>query len=577
MKRVVPVVIVLILILGIGGTFAWQFYSAKYAPTKDYIDYAAALGLGQDEYSVTLNQELLQDYRGIRLDGRVYLDKDLVTDLLNARFYYDENEDLLIYTGPQSMQIFSPDSPEYLERSWGGEQKQSMDYAPLRSGEGERRYIDAQLVCEHTQMDYASYEDPLRICIRTEWGQQQEVTPRSETPVRYKGGVKGEVLRMSEPSEKMYLIEAFDDWYNVATYDGYIGWVSRKAMSEPAASEAQAPAFDFPEYPSINLGKKVNMVWHQVMNTAANAGAGAALSSAPGINVISPTWFYFSDTEGNVASTAGTDYVKTCHEAGVQVWALFSNEFPSDTDRIFDTARTDEVLGYTSKRAAAIRQLMDYVSQNDIDGINLDFELISLEGADDYIEFVRELSIACRANGVIFSVDSYVPEFTPYYNRKEQGIVADYVVTMCYDETQAGSDTPGPVASAGFVNKGIADTAALVDKSKVIAGIPFFTRVWSTAPEGGVTSFACGMNEAAGYLSSHGVEPSMQESSGLNYGSYVSDKDQCLYEIWLQDEQAVEDEMGMIAEHDIAGVAAWKLGYESGTGVWDSISRSLGK
>ena len=41
--------------------------------------------------------------------------------------------------------------------------------------------------------------------------------------------------------------------------------------------------------------------------------------------------------------------------------------------------------------------------------------------------------------------------------------------------------------------------------------------------------------------------------------------------------QAVEDEMGMIAEHDIAGVAAWKLGYESGTGVWDSISRSLGK
>ncbi len=575
MRRVVPVVIVLLLILGIGGTFAWKLYSSKYAPSTDYIDYAAQLGLGQDEYSVTLNHELLSDYRGVKLDGRVCLDKDLVTKLLNTRIYYDENENILIFTGPDSMQVFSPDSSDYSLRKWGEESSQSMDYAPLRTGGDGKLYIDAEFVCEHTQLEYAAFDDPDRIAIITSWGEQQVVIPRQETPVRYKGGVKSEVLRMTESSEKMYLIEAFDDWYNVCTYDGYIGWVSRKAMGEPVQMVTEEPSFDFPEYPSISREKKIILAWHQVMNTDANAGVTAALSSAPGINVLSPTWFYFSDTEGSIASTAGDDYVKACHEAGVEVWALFSNEFPTETDRLFDSSKTDEVLGYTSKRAKAIEQLMGYVLEKGIDGINLDFELISLDGADDYIEFVRELSIACRANGIVFSVDNYVPEYTPYYNRKEQGIVADYVVTMCYDETQAGSETPGPVASASFVNKGIMDTVAIVDKSKVIAAIPFFTRVWSTAPEGGVTSFACGMNEAAGYLTSHGVKPAYQESSGLNYGSYTSDKDHCLYEIWLQDEASVADEMSMIQSSGIAGAAVWKLGYESGPEIFELIKQAF--
>lgn len=108
----------------------------------------------------------------------------------------------------------------------------------------------------------------------------------------------------------------------------------------------------------------------------------------------------------------------------------------------------------TSKREQVIRNVIGYVNQYGIDGINIDFELISQEGADDYIEFIRELSIACRANNIILSIDNYVPEYTYYYNRREQGIVADYVVIMGYDETLPSSETPGACRITEFCPKG---------------------------------------------------------------------------------------------------------------------------
>ena len=277
-----------------------------------------------------------------------------------------------------------------------------------------------------------------------------------------------------------------------------------------------------------------------------------------------------------MTSIASKDYVDTCHAKDIEVWALFSNEFPSDDGtRYFDSEKTDQVLAYTSKREKVSSEVISYVTKYGIDGINIDFELISQEGADDYIEFIRELSIACRANHIILSVDNYVPEYTYYYNRREQGIVADYVVIMGYDETPAGSDTPGPVASLNFVRKGITDTLNVVDKSKVINGIPFYTRVWCTTADGNVSSFACGMAEALGYLTDHNVIPQFVEDMGLNYGSYTSEKDGNFYEIWLQDATAVEEEMKMIKEFDLAGVAEWKIGFESGSEIWDTIQSYL--
>ena len=96
----------------------------------------------------------------------------------------------------------------------------------------------------------------------------------------------------------MVLLEAYDDWSNVATEDGYVGWVSNKTLYDAETETPEAPAFDEPEYTSIHKDYKINMGWHQVMSAAANSNLSSVLTSAPGINTLAPTWFSFSDTNG---------------------------------------------------------------------------------------------------------------------------------------------------------------------------------------------------------------------------------------------------------------------------------------
>ena len=67
------------------------------------------------------------------------------------------------------------------------------------------------------------------------------------------------------------------------------------------------------------------------------------------------------------------------------------------------------------------------------------------------------------------SVDNYVPKgYNQQYNRKEQGVMADYVIIMGYDEHYVGSEEAGSVASLPWVEKGIQDTIAEVPAQRVI-------------------------------------------------------------------------------------------------------------
>ena len=173
---------------------------------------------------------------------------------------------------------------------------------------------------------------------------------------------------------------------------------------------------------------------------------------------------------------ASTDYVDYCHSQGIDVWALVNNLENDEAD-------STEVLTHTSKRKKMANQLIAAAIQYNLDGINLDFEALPQEAGDAYVQFIRELSLKCENNGIILSVDNYVPmEYNRFYNRREQANFADYIIIMGYDEHYAGSDE-GSVASIGFVEEGIANTLQEVPAEQLILGAPFFTRVWAEKPK----------------------------------------------------------------------------------------------
>ena len=531
----------------------------------DLLDYNAAYGIDEDEYVVVLNCAVT-DLRAIDDgDGNVYMDVDTANDYFNSRIYWDEETQAVLYATPEGMAEYRPDSTTY--KVDGRQQKSKLPVVIERDGEA---YISMNFIADNTKMDCAIYTDPNRVVIRTKWGEVQtaKVTAKG-TEIRYKGGPESEMFRMLKKGEILTIIDKFEgeEWALVVSEDGYYGWVLNKDISKAKTTKLEAPKFDAPKFESISKNYQINMAWHPIYAEVANAEISYILEETPGINTISPRWFYFENTDGDLISLGSADYVRTCNDEGIEVWAMFSNEFVN-----FDGELTNEILRSRSKRQHVLDQLDNYIDAYGLDGINLDFEMIGQSGADHYIQFVRELSALCREKKVVFSIDNYVPMYWMHYDHVEEGIFADYVIMMGYDEHYTGSQTAGSVASMGFVRQGLDDLTSMVPKDKVINAIPLFTRVWATSESGYVESFNAGMTEAAGYLEAKGVTPWYDEATGQYYGEYVSDNDGRLYQIWLEDEYSIRVRMEMIKEYDIAGVAAWCIGWESGTEIWDIIA-----
>ena len=284
-----------------------------------------------------------------------------------------------------------------------------------------------------------------------------------------------------------------------------------------------------------------------------------------GVNVISPTWFSISDNAGNISNYAVESYVTKAHAKGLEVWGLVDN-FNKNVD-------TYKVLSNSSSRIALENNLIKQALRFSLEGINIDFETLSEETGPHFIQFLRELSILCRANKLVLSVDNPVPQndYTYHYDRESQGEVVDYVIIMGYDEHYYGSEKAGSVASLPWVEQGITDTLKEVPAEKVINGIPFYTRLWKTSA-GIVTSEAIGMDAADEVISKYKVETYWDKNYSQNYGKFEKGND--LYQIWLEDEKSIAAKMELIKNYNLAGVAEWKLGFERAS-IWKVIADGL--
>ena len=556
MKKFIPAIVAIALIIVVLLCSFGVKIAQRYSYSKEQQDLNEYYSVDNDEDVAIVLQNEIIDIKAKLLEGSYYMDFSSVQSLLNDRFYVDTNENLLIYTTPTDIIKSEIGSAAFAISG----QEEATDYIISRY-EGDTLYVALDYVKKYTNFSYEAFSEPNRIQLRTQWGERTSAEVKKDSAVRLKGGVKSPILREVAVDETLVVLEKMDTWTKVKTSDALIGYIENKHLKDEV-TEQEIAVTDYvsPEYTSIHKDYKINLGWHQVMAQAANGDFDNVVNGTGTMNVISPTWFSLVDNEGGISSIASPDYVSKAHARNMEVWALVDN---------FDTnVSTYEVLSYTSKRAVLIQNLMTQVLNNDIDGINIDFEQLDYETGEHFTEFLRELSIECRKNGIVLSVDNYVPrESTTHYNRKEQGVVADYVIIMGYDEHWGTGGVAGSVASIGFVEEGIVKTLEEVPSNKIINAIPFYTRVWKTK-DNQVTSEAVGMETAENFIAKNNVETRWDEEACQNYGEVqLGDT---LYQVWLEDEQSIETKLTIMSKYDLAGVAEWKLGFEKSS-IWDTI------
>lgn len=563
-KKIIPVILAIVLILIIGCVSFGGIIIDKYSYSKERADLAAYFEIsGDTDVAIVLQNEIIEE-RAKLLDGVYYLDIATVHKYLNERFYEDKGENLLLYTLPEEIVRTSIGSSVRED----GSGSEDMGYV-LSRYESDTLYIAMDYIKKYTNFGYEAFTEPNRIQLDTLWEDMQTAQIKKDTQVRLRGGVKSEILTDVKEGDKVIVLEQMETWTKVKTADSIMGYVENKRLSEPR-SELPIPVSDYtePEYRSVTREHKINLGWHVVAGVGGNDTIYEVTANTKGLNVISPTWFKLCDNEGNYTSFATTNYVDKAHDMGLEVWALIENIEYSDSIDMY------EILSSTSKRAYLIDNLVNEVLACGIDGINVDFEQISMDCGLHYVQFLRELSIPCRQNGIVLSVDNYVPTgYTDHYDRAEQGVVADYVIIMGYDEHYAGSEVAGSVASIDFVEEGISRTVAEVPAHKVINAVPFYTRIWETSPDS-ISSQAVGMEMAEEYVANHNIQVEWDEATCQNYGEYTSGN--VLHQVWLEDEESIRVKLTIMEKYGIGGVASWRLGFEKPV-IWDEIEAYLNK
>ena len=545
-KQQKPVVIVCILILVLAVVGVGTHFIKKYIPTKERMDLTEYYGqTGEDEMTVILGTDIMET-KAAKSGDRVYLPLDMVNTYLNQRYYWDSANQQILYATPSELQYYpaseSGDSEVWLK--------------------DDTVYLNLDFIKKYTDLDAYVYDNPSRIAIQHQFTSVNTVTVKKDTSIRYRGGIKSPILTDVSEGTTLIYMEALEDWVQVATMDGYIGYVQKDTLSDMETKDFERD-FQKEEYTYLTMEDKVNLSWHQVTTQEANAYLADSIANISGVNVISPTWFYIQDTAGNIGNIASADYVSLAHERGLKVWGLIDN-FTADVS-------TTDTLSQLASRQNIIQQLVQTALSVGLDGINVDFESLSEDAGPHFLEFLRELSIECHKNNLVVSVDNPVPEdFTSHYDRKEQGLVVDYIIIMGYDEHYVGSDA-GSVASLPWVEQGVQDTITEVAPERTILAIPFYTRLWKTTG-GAVTSEAIGMDEAQNVLSANAVESVWDGSVGQNYATF--EQDNSTYQIWLEDAQSIAEKVKLIPKYNLAGVAQWKLGFENSS-IWQTISDNL--
>ena len=574
-QRMIRFVLLIILIIAaIAGIILWK----RYSPSKEQYDMKKYYGIEKDgQVGITVDNKVVEA-EGKLAGGKVYVAYNIVRDYINSRFYWDPNENVLLYMLPEDMISVDVGSKDYsISRK-----KKSEDYVILKT-EGNTAYIALDFVQQYTNIDYEVSNNPDHVMIRTKWGKTDVATVKKNTQVRYQGGVKSPVLAELKKKDEVTVVESEQNWKKVRTADGVIGYVKNKALKNEEKKNITRK-FEEQDYSNISKDYTINMAWHNVTNQDANNAVAQRIAQTKGLTTLAPTWIHVADTNGNISSIASADYVSYAHKQNVEVW-MTVRDFDGG---ISSEKESYELLSYTSRRETLITQLIAEALRVGVDGINVDFEKISDKCGEHYIEFIRELSVKCRQNGLVLSVDNYVPKsFNTQYDRKEQGIVADYVVIMGYDEYYAGSPEAGPVSSYNYVKEGITETLKEVPAEKVISGIPFFTRLWKETPKteeelksdkgtdaeqysATVESDAYGMDNAQAIVKQAGVDMTWDKKAGQNYATWEADGSK--YEIWLEDSKSIEAKLKLMKKYKLAGTAEWSLGQES-SDIWNLIQK----
>lgn len=517
-------------------------------------------------------------YRGVQLEGQAIgeqeglkLPFEIFASIIDPAIYYEESSGSVIITTEnkvlrlQTDQLTAQLNNEPMTLRFPVEQVDGTLYIPLEP----LKNLYGLTVREHPETGAVLLHKAGDII---QWGSvaTDPNKPDKTRPLRSAPTIKATIYHEVPPGEQVMIWGEEEGWYVVQLADGYTGYMQKADVILGEAEWLEPPEPEKRYVPWKPTGGKINLTWQQVYNRNPDT---SAIGEMPGVNVISPQWFHLDDAEGNLRHMADASFVRWANDRGYQVWALVTNSFDPDL--------THEALSTFERRSNIIKQLVAYSAMYGIQGINIDFENVYLKDKELMVQFVREAVPLLHEQGLVVSIDVTVKggseTYSLFMDRERIGKLVDYMIVMTYDEHWATSPVAGSVASLPWVEKGITRIMEEdgVPASKLILGVPFYTRIWTETKENGTTkvsSRAVGMKVVEDLIAEKGLVPVYDEKTGQHYVEYREDGK--TIKIWIEDEVSMKNRIDLVMKYDLAGVASWSRGFEKPE-IWSVIRDTL--
>jgi spore germination protein YaaH/flagellar hook assembly protein FlgD len=274
-----------------------------------------------------------------------------------------------------------------------------------------------------------------------------------------------------------------------------------------------------------------------------------------------------------------TSVINAAHTSGARV-VLTVQSFAWSSS---GATRQKALLGSSTARANLAKQIATAVRDRGADGVNLDFEPIASGYADEFTSLVRKvrstLDATAKGYQLTFDTTGWIGNY-PIGDATAPG-GADAIMVMGYDYRTSGASVAGSIAPIHSSIYDISDTLsaylARVPASKLILGVPYYGRAWSTVDDTLHSDNRSGTKYGASSTATYGTARGLLDDHGRRYDpteavawtAYKRENCTSTYgcvtgwrQLYVDDATALKSKYDLVNKLGLRGVGIWALGYD---------------
>lgn len=493
-------------------------------------------------------------------NGVVYVSKPDIYNFFDNTIIYDEKYNQVVTTSSTKIASLPIDSKQIQVNS---------SNTTIKAGAiilDEVAYVPISELDEVYNIKTTYVESEDLVYIDSLDREQQTATLKKDSSIKYKPTIISATLAKAKQGDTLTIANRSDypvpnGWTRVRTENGTLGYIQTGKLNEFKTIREKAEE-------KAKIEGPISLAWDYYSEYVS---APTRTGKITGVNVVSPSFFYMTKySTTNIYENVGNEgiaYVNWAHGNGYQVWPMFTNSNMSETSKMLSDYKSRENV---------INQIIKYIKQYNLDGINIDFEGMYETDKDNFSRFLIEIRPRLNEIGAVLSVDVTAPDGAPEwslcYDRYTIGKVADYVMFMAYDQYGVSATKAGTTAGHNWVEANVKKFLGQeeVKAEKIILGIPFYTRVWKEI-NGNVISSVVNIGNVNNLIPSNATK-TWDEDLQQYYVEYK--KSGATYKIWVEDEKSIEAKLDLVSKYNLGGAAYWE--YDRATNsIWNLIESKI--